>query len=58
MGRFFEISMLLPPAVLAIRNELDLKIASEDYFDIFNENIEESRQIFKDFLHRLEQDNA
>lgn len=58
MGRFFDISMLLPPVVLAIRSELDLNIASEDYLDIFNANIDEGRQIFKDFLHRLEQNNT
>jgi hypothetical protein len=55
MDRFFDIAMLLPPAVLAIRNELDLGISAEDYLDIFKENIEMGRQIFKEFLHRMEQ---
>jgi hypothetical protein len=57
MSKYFEISMLLPPAVLAIRNELDLNIASEDYLDIFNANIEEGRQVFDLFFQRIEQNN-
>ncbi|RJG13028.1 chromosome segregation ATPase [Pseudomonas cavernicola] len=57
MGRFFDISLLLPPAVLAVRNELDLEIASEDYLDIFNENINKGRRVFEAFLHRIEQGN-
>jgi len=58
MDRFFDIAMLLPPAVLAIRNELDLIISAEDYLDIFKGNIEVGRKIFKDFLRRLEQESA
>lgn len=58
MDRFFEISMLLPSAVLAIRNELDLDIESEDYLDIYNKNIAEGKQIFGEFLHRLAKNNG
>lgn len=58
MDRFFKTSALLPPVVLAIRSELDLNIASEDYLDIYNKNIDESKQIFEDFLHRLAQLNS
>lgn len=58
MDRFFSISELLPSAVLAVRNELDLDISSEDYLDIFNENIEKGRKVFGEFLQRIEQANA
>lgn len=58
MDRFFRISTLLPPAVLAVRDELDLDISSEDYLDIFNENIEKGRQVFGNFLQRIEQKRA
>jgi hypothetical protein len=57
MDRFFEISMLLPSAVLAIRGELGLDIESEDYFDIYNENITAGKQIFGEFLRRLAKNN-
>lgn len=55
MNRFFDISALLPPAVLAVRDELDLDISSEDYLDIFNQNIEKSREVFEAFICRIEQ---
>jgi hypothetical protein len=58
MDRFFEISMLLPPAVLAIRSELDLDMESEDYLEIYSKNIAEGKQIFGEFLHRLAQNNG
>jgi hypothetical protein len=43
--------------VLAIRGELGLDIESEDYFDIYNENITAGKQIFGEFLRRLAKSN-
>ena len=54
MDRFYEISELLPPAVLSIRNELDLEISSDDYLNIFKDNIEKGKKIFDEFLARAE----
>ena len=54
MDTFFDISSILPAAVLAVRKELDLDIAPEDYLDIFNENINKGRDVFNNFLLRIE----
>ena len=53
MDRFFEISSLLPSAVLAVRRELNLEIEPDEYLTIFNENIEVGKKVFSDFLHKL-----
>lgn len=58
MNKFFEISALLPNAVLSVRNELDLEISSDDYLNIFNDNIEKGKKIFDDFFRRIEQRNV
>lgn len=54
MAKFFEISNLLPQAVLSVRNELGLEISHEDYLDIFNNNIEKGKAVFDTFLSKLE----
>lgn len=56
MNNFFEISAILPNAVLSVRNELDMKISSDDYFNICNEHIEKGKKVFDDFLRRVEQE--
>lgn len=54
MSKFFEISELLPPAVLSIRKELDMEISSDDYLNIFKNNIEKGKKIFGEFLTKAE----
>ena len=54
MDRFFDISNILPEAVLAVRNELGLEIAPEEYLEIFNQNIEDGRKVFNAFIHQME----
>jgi hypothetical protein len=54
MATFFEISNLLPQAVLSVRSELGLEISQEDYLDIFNNNIEKGKVVFDTFLSKLE----
>ena len=53
MDKFFEISSLLPDAVLSVREELDLDISNEAYLDIFNKNIEQGKQVFSKFYDNL-----
>ncbi len=53
MDRFFEITTLLPDAVLSIRKELDLNISDEAYLDIFNKNIEQGKKVFGDFYENI-----
>lgn len=54
MATFFEISNLLPQAVLSVRSELGLEISHEDYLDIFNKNLEKGKLVFDSFLSKLE----
>ena len=58
MGRFYEITSLLPDAVLSVRSELDMEISPDDYLNIFNQSIEEGKKIFDDFLERVEKEHA
>ena len=58
MATFFEISELLPQAVLSVRGELGLEISHEDYLDIFNRNIEKGKAVFDAFLAKLEPESA
>lgn len=53
MNRFFEITSLLPDAVLAVREELNLTISNDAYLDIFNKNIEQGRKVFGDFFKKI-----
>lgn len=52
MDRFFEISELLPDAVLSVRKELELEISSNAYVDIYKSNIEKGRLVFEEFLKK------
>jgi len=58
MDRFFETSALLPDAVLAVREELNLTISNDAYLDIFNKNIEHAKRVFGNFLKRLAHEQA
>jgi hypothetical protein len=56
INRFFEITSLLPDAVLAFREELNLTISNDAYLNIFNKNINECRKVFSDFLKKIQTD--
>ena len=58
MDRFFEISLLLPQAVLSVRHELDLNISSEAYLDIYEKNIEQGKLVFDNFFKKVSDDKA
>jgi len=58
MSRFFEITALLPGAVLAVREELNLTISDEAYLDIFNENIKQGKRVFGDFFRKITEKQA
>ena len=58
MDSFFQVSQLLPATVLSVRKELDLDISSEDYLDIFNENIERGKETIGSFLNIVENGKA
>lgn len=53
MDRFFEVVTLLPDAVLAVREELNLPISNDAYLDIFNENIEQGKLVFREFFESI-----
>lgn len=53
MNIFFEISVLLPDAVLAVRNELDLEIAPEEYLNIYNDHIKLGKKMFSEFIEQV-----
>lgn len=53
MDEYFEISSLLPAAVLSVREELNLHISNEAYLDIFNQNIESGRRVLSDFYKKV-----
>ncbi|MNR67584.1 hypothetical protein D3C85_1916680 [compost metagenome] len=53
MDNFFEVSALLPPIILAVRNELEMEISPEDYLDIFNDNLDRGRVVFDEFFAKV-----
>lgn len=53
MDSYFNISSLIPDAILSVRQELGLKISNEAYLDIFNKHMEIGKQVFKDFHAKL-----
>lgn len=50
--RFVEVSQTIPPAVFAVRAELELPLDREAYLKTFNDNLEKGMEIFKSFLSR------
>lgn len=58
MDRHFEVTLLLPDAVLSVREELNLKISDEAYLDIFNNSIEVGKQVFSNFFDKLSEKQA
>jgi hypothetical protein len=53
MNKYFEVASLLPNAVLAVREELNLPISDEAYINIFNKNMEQGRLVFSEFFGKL-----
>ena len=53
MDSFFVISEILPEAILAVREELDLSISPDEYLDIYSKNIEKGRVVFRSFLEKV-----
>lgn len=58
MNEFFEITSLLPAAVLSVREELNLPICNEAYLDIFNKNIENGKRVLSDFYDKISSKKA
>jgi len=58
MAQFFEISGLLPHAVISVRKELDLEISEDAYLDIVNKNTEKGKKVFENFLVTIEKNMA
>ena len=54
MNTFFEISTLLPNVVLAVREELDLKIDPNEYVEIYTNSLKKGELVFNEFLMNLE----
>ena len=54
MDSFFEISELLPDAILSVRDELELDISNEEYLDIFNSNMAAGKEALASFFERVE----
>ncbi|WP_421226809.1 hypothetical protein [Aeromonas jandaei] len=54
MEAFFNLYEMIPSVVLSIRHELDLHIASEDYIEIVNKDIEMGRLKLDAFLKDIE----
>lgn len=53
MERFFEITSLMPEAVLAVRTELNMPISDSAYLDIFSESIGQGKVVFSDFIAKV-----
>lgn len=58
MDKFFEITSLLPDAVLSIRKDLNLPISNEAYLDIFNNNIVLGKEVFSEFYKKISEEQA
>lgn len=51
--RFCTVSKLVPPAIFAVREELDLPLDREAYSKMFDENLEKGKNNIQRFLHGL-----
>ena len=54
MNSYCKISTLVPDAILSMRKELDLEISSEDYINIYMDDIETAREAFMKFIENIE----
>ncbi len=53
VDRFLRVSQTIPPAVFAVREELEMKLDKEAYLKMHNENIERSKVVFDSFLNEI-----
>lgn len=53
MDTFFDISVIFPEAILAVREDLDLNVSPDEYLDIYNNSIEKGRVVCKSFLGKV-----
>ncbi|MDH3975513.1 MAG: hypothetical protein OEV42_14645 [Deltaproteobacteria bacterium] len=53
LGYYFEISSLIPDAVLSARDELNLKISTKAYLDIHQDSIAKGKRVFDDFIDNI-----
>jgi hypothetical protein len=58
MERFFEVSSLMPEAVLAVRAELNLPISDGAYLDICNQSTQKGKEVFSDFIRKVSGNQA
>lgn len=58
MDKYFEISLLIPNAVIAVREDLGLPISYEAYLEIFNKNIEHGKNIVENFYEKVSKEKA
>ena len=58
MNKYFEISLLVPDAVISIREDIGLPISNEAYLKIFNKNIEYGKCILEDFYEKVSKEKA
>lgn len=58
MDKYFEISLLIPDAIISVREDLGLPISNEAYLEIFNKNIEHGKNVLKDFYEKVSKEKA
>lgn len=49
----FDISVILPEAILAVCEESDLSISPDEYLDIYNKNLEKGIGVLKSPLEKV-----
>lgn len=58
MNKYFEISRLIPEAILSVRNDLGLLISNEAYLDIYNQNIELGIHVLENFYAKVSNEKS
>ncbi|MFZ3053977.1 MAG: hypothetical protein WA099_11280 [Sulfuricurvum sp.] len=58
MSKYFEISRLIPEAILSVRNDLGLLISNEAYLDIYNQNIELGIHVLENFYAKVSNEKS
>ena len=57
-NHFFDLSLILPGVVLAVRKELNLEISDSSYLEIIERDMNDGRALFAEFLGKLENARA
>jgi len=58
MDKYFEISLLIPNAVISVREDLGLPISNEAYLEIFNKNIKHGKHVLEEFYEKVSKEKA